>query len=224
MEMKTGLGLIAWASMFHSSGKTLSLVLLLALFTGCIPTSSAKKVLSQGLEIEPNSTVMIIWEHEKKFPLSESIIKAVEDQFIERNIQLLNYHDWEIQRRLQINPQIKRSVTIDQIKEKMNVDYLFRFYIDRLIEGEGTEYYLPEFNTFYFEPDERYTAHVYTDVISIRYESLFARYKSTARNNPIELPARGGGTYKVNFGGLRSTTIRASEKAVKKILKNHYNF
>lgn len=197
---------------------------LLFLLCGCFPTKSVKKVLSQGLEIQPNSSVMIIWEHEKMFPLSELIMRSVEDEFIIRNVKVYNFHEWDVQQALQIKPQIRSSVSIDEIKRKMNVDYLFRFYVDRLIEGEDTEYYLPEFNAFFFEPDERYASHLYVEVISIEYESLFAKYRSIATESPIALPARGGGAYNFNFGNLRSTTLKAAKNAVQKILKNHYHY
>lgn len=218
----------------HQNSKILLVVLILiAGLTGCVTTTSVKKTRSLGLEIPPNSTFMVAWEHEYQYVLANELVDVFERKFAERSLGLVNFHNPEIQKRLGLNPLIKRKLTTEQISDRMKVDFICKFYIVNLSKGYNTsisyyptiEDYYRSFETFANQrPRNGSRTSIGLDVISVKDDKILVTYEGETGTTGLGLPLRDGVDVSFNSAAIRSKLFKGMKATMRKVLKDHYQF
>ena len=116
-------------SKFRGTSKIFLFLISSVMCQACIPLTKVEKKYSLGLSLKPNEKVILLWEHEDQYPISESLINSIRPFFSDRNMELINFDSRTIKRELFGSEFIKpTSIPFEKLDE-IGIDYLLKIRI-----------------------------------------------------------------------------------------------
>ena len=191
---------------------------------GCIPLTKVEKKHSLGLSMKPNEKVVLLWEHENQYPISEDLTNSIRPYFTERNMELMNFDSRAIKRELFGSEFIKpSSIPFEKLNE-MGFDYLLKIRISSLNEAPWANYEsaLPGEMVPATEPTG---SRLITDIISVKEKKSFLQLEGRSSYLLIGFDDEDGeGEWTFGNGSMNATFLRALRKTVKTLMKENYHF
>jgi len=191
---------------------------------GCIPITKVQKKYSLGLNLKPNEKVVLLWEHENQYPISEDLTNAIRPFFSERNMELINFDSRTIKRELFGSEFIKPTRIPFEKLDEMGIDYLLKIRISSLNEAPWANYEtaLPREMVPATEPTG---SRLITDIISVKEKKSFLQLEGRSSYLLIGFDDEDGeGEWTFGNGGINTTFLRALRKTVKTLMKEYYQF
>lgn len=202
-------------------------MILLFTLSSCIPTTRVTKEFTQGLRLDPQSKIIMLWDHQEKLPISENLYRSIAPLFEEKGMELIDFHDVDVRWELAAKGVVMNSdsaIQLGLLKKLLGAAYLIKINIESYEEADG----LIDFDATPFEGhasfDDFHSSTLMIDIISTTENQIFTRYKSISKISPIGWEDRHGSEWSLNLGNLHSTFYRGLKKAMKRFLKEAYPF
>ena len=209
-------------SKFRGTSKIFLFLISSVMCQACIPLTKVEKKYSLGLSLKPNEKVILLWEHEDQYPISESLINSIRPFFSDRNMELINFDSRTIKRELFGSEFIKpTSIPFEKLDE-IGIDYLLKIRISSLNEAPWANYEnaLPGDIVPATEPTG---SRLITDIISVQEKKSFLQLEGRSSYLLIGFDDEDGeGEWTFGSGSMNATFLRALRKTVKTLMKENY--